>query len=602
MTSQLPPELYVPGGQQALENYSAEQYLALDRPVGPGRLRLWPIRGTKLMGWEMEIYQWAGGQEYQRAPFPAGHALLRDATLDVRGGVEAEPSASLALYVEADSNASMGAPYIPCGVNVFGSFALAIANADAAGYQLWKETSSSDPTLTRLSGYNPAIGILYLAPITIASGTASERLMVGRAGATDILSNLNATPTVDGTLHASLLAVTGMIQTTLQSAPGDAYLLFRAGPFMYRLKSADALGTAPTTVFSALPTEVQARGLMEWGGEIRAFWLEAFTAELYGGGYTAAGGVGFASEKKMHLVHTSQLGDQHNEIEMPLPWIYDAQAYRGGWVIHNGRSLYWMGYPKQRFNLRPFRDLAANSLRTRQIRALKVIEDRIIYRVDEYATSGSVATTSWWMEYNWNLDSHTRISPVQTLTGLTGVQSHMPSGGIPFSQQTRNIYNVTNNKAWSYQYVPPSGESAYSQRGTSGSTGKKYATTGYAKTPYFDFGSPYTNWHKKACEVELGSEGQLDGGTATDAISVMVGGADTSQQRTYAFGDGLYPVNRPVVHRFRHNRTIFYWPTIEVTLNQLGSSAYGTPNALPLKVRGVMGPDRDEVTEYEMPE
>jgi len=586
---------YVQGGTPALSNLAGAEYAPLEDGIGPAQYEEGWIGRTGLKWWRWTVYDLRQGLGKTQGDLLRDHARLYSGEIDIRGQEQACLPPLTTLQAEANIVAAADASFTWC--NVYDR--LVIAMGEANGYALWKETSLTDPTLIRLSGYNPGGSIFYITPIIINSGTTpTPRLAVFRSGGNpQILDDIGTTPTINGTtMHANLNSVTGLIQTTIQTGPGDAVILMIAGPALYRLKASDAIGATPTLV-TVLPAGGVAHGLLDWGGQLRALW-----------GITKEGGVltkRFGLEEKHMLLSTNQIGSQPEEIETPFPGgYYNLVFWEGQIVLHDETQVYKMAYPKRWVNLNIFGDRAPNSLRKRFIRNLSVHGPHLIARVDEYPSSGSVATTSYDLAYNKWLQAWQPLRPARTITGLTTPQSQMSMNmGMPHSEQTHYVHGYTSGDETFDRYYPLEyGETPYGVRSTSGSTGKPYVSSAPFRLPTMRFPGSAVNWGKKITKMGLVPPASLSGGRAVatgSAFSGTVGGENANEQITYgqSWSADNWPYNKPPYQVWRENRTLFRALSLSGTVYQ-GSDAQLTPQILPFFIEGVMGADDARVREY----
>ena len=595
---ELPPEAYNVASAQALSNFAAQFFAGGEKGHGPLAYEEWRIGRTGLMGWRWTVYDWAEGLGMTQGILDEGHDRLASHDVDIRGPGQA--TLSLLRTAQPETGLTLGSTaFSHC--NVFGRMVVGIQAGN--GYSLWKENSATDPTLVRLSGFNPAASTsaILVYSIVIASGTVgTPRLLVthyGSATKAGVYSDIGTTPTLDGSLTGLPQNIVGVIQTTIQTTPGGALILFLTDDGIYRLKASDILTATGVKTTATASVGGYAYGLVFWGGLLRAFWGLVRHDSIQPWDY--------GQERKVRLLSTNQIGEQPEEITTPYgeTGFYHLAPWQDGFACSDGASVWFVRYPRNYYNLDIFQDRIADSTVTRMVRGFYVIGPRLIARVDEWNTAGSASMVTYDLEYHEGRGRWRQITKARAIAAA-GAQSHFGNGPtLPYSETTRFRHGLTfADESFDRQYSLQYGETPYGLRSSSGSTGRSYEASDSFRTPTLRWRGGTQSWGKKITKMGLVPPASLSGGRAVatgSAFTGTVGGENANEQITYgqSWSADNWPYNKPPYQVWRENRTLFRALSLSGTVYQ-GSDAQLTPQILPFFIEGVMGADDARVREY----
>lgn len=371
------------------------------------------------------------------------------------------------------------------GVHVF-------TGIEAAAANLFRETSSTDPTPIAVAGYAPPAGVSEINAIRSIMVNGVNYLAIcfqngGAGNSVQILSDL-ANPPTSATIPAGAVPTYDLIQTAID---GNALLLY----------TTDALGNgcikairtdvgAGTVVLSTARCQLTpggyAVGLSEAEDTVpMAYWVEPqdglhLTFNLTGAGLTNRG----------RLVKTDARGYLPVTVDVPLRWVTFATKCRGGIVVCDTSTHWYLNKNNPRGKWRRmevFDDQPADSDKQLVCCGHHEKDGKFLIETNEtITTSGAGATKRFAIEFDFDNWVGTRIEAKQTLS-TTGILS---KGGanLPWSPFTE-YKQARAETSWYRQRVGPLGEVLFNMRKTAGATagtGIEYAGEESLTTPVFD--------------------------------------------------------------------------------------------------------------------
>jgi hypothetical protein len=301
------------------------------------------IRGTDVIEWELTIWDFTAGLNATWGDFNSipNRASSSTAWTHIPGHVILPYVVNSASYNTSIANHKGLHHY-----NIFGGMAIGVGSA--ANNCLFSATTGapSARTFTVNGG-----SITCLGGIVIGGNTSAERLIVGcSGGAGEILSDLGATPTSSGDMHADTNPLWGVIQTGLPDPSGTAAFvnLLYANGNIYRILTTAAIGDAPTSTSTPAPNGGWALGVSAASGPKRAYWV--WPKESTAAGMLATPGT------LGHIWSTNLEGSDPQKLDIPLKnGITQAAIWQDGIVYTNRTEIYWYRNGRSH-NLGWFRD------------------------------------------------------------------------------------------------------------------------------------------------------------------------------------------------------------------------------------------------------
>lgn len=558
-------------------------------PVGSARFELTGSnRERNVVGWRVTIYDLRGGLNQARGSFATTHARSSLSTMDTRYAGYATLPLMVTAQTSPDPVKTNFGPLQLSSLNIFGRLVLAAGGQPNAC--LFKETSAADPTLIALSyDFNDGAtnhDIYGLASVAISG--QGPRLCVYGAKASEILSDIDTSPTVAGTI-STLTSTFGVIQTPLSEQP----ILFNEYKSIRVLNAASAYGDAKVHTIDVPGAGGYVVGLSALaGGRLRVFWV--FPRGGNGFGMLALG-----SEEPGDLYSTDLEGYDLAKHELPLRYVIGACIWRDGILAHDGRRIVFTNGRMLR-DLRLFADRVQSSDRELRIRGFTVNGPELIVRVNEIAVSGtSGATVEWEESYDFDLDAWTNLTKHTTLS-TTGVQGLNAPGADPISFSTGYRHHYTDG-SWRRSLTVPYGSNPFNLRKTSGATagtGQQFDSPGVWTSPKWSLpgleGAPFI-----VSRVRFG--GDVDAGGSDAAVEVAIASNTGAFGSTVAHYVTTHPQWRQSTSFDVGSAQMLYELQVQVTAAQQTAGTDPTrftPNCLPIVIEGYSFIDAREMPGY----
>lgn len=556
-------------------------------PLYAPRQRVWKVdrNNPNVYGWEIVIEDLRGGIDVTQNYFDKAYNKTYWATGDTRF-----PGA---FFLPTIANTSTPTDFAnEIGIHhALLSTNLAIGVGSTANSCLFTPTSASDPTPSART-FSPGSAITGIWPVVLNN---IQYLAIGRASAAAyLISDLAATPTSPGTMHADTNPTWGIIQTPL---PGSPILVYAGTSIYNNLNAASAIGAAVTASnLTNVPAGGFAIGIASLGGgPYRAFW--AFPI------LTSSGG-GLASTMHFRIMHCNFEGTDLQELTFPMRGIWSACVYRDGIVATDSAQVYWhRGTP---INLRwgesrdPYIGVGGTYP---YIQGLRVDGDTLA--VECFASSGS-AGLSWAEAFDLETGRWNMQRQAATTGGLSVIRG---SGSLPYNPTYQVAYSALGGASskFQWQYIPSFGKRPQTTlRDLAGVTiGTDLATSfqGYEQGaswwgPLWELRG-LEGWPKVVSEILHPNDNSNDSATGmvsasgTPLITVRVTGAPititsgvpqtTTNCISAAFGATSTPVTQVMpIPGSNDARGAF---RVEITLAR-GTDSDRTPNGLPVIIRG----------------
>ena len=437
--------------------------------------------------------------------------------------------------------------------------------------------------------YSPGSLIHALADVDIATGT--RRLFVGRAaGAAQILSGIDGSPTVAGTMHADTEPGYGAIMSPLNATTsGETSILILSNNSIYLLSSAAAIGDAPTQKLSGINDGGYAIGDVTLpGSPPRAYWGipedDLGTLHVL---YSASG-------SRFQIWSTDFLGDDPQILDMGVDFLIHALKYRGGIVGTDGQKIVW--------HTGDLNDLGWGRARERDsttqfnVACLAVLEERLLVGVVE-TNSSSAVTSMYWEEFDFGRgawyaasvrdDPDVASQPFLCPAGFTPVfhnndHEEAATYGHRFAWYRRT---AASDEGWYSMSILPSQINPFYWQNAS-EVFRYFATSGTARTPVYHF---YSGFPKIFTDVWFGGEfptsANADGSVVVEVAEQLGSSLSFTDNPAASFSEA----DRWDRHFWINpGFTSFDRLKLQVTVNQgTGSGATRTtPNALPFRIGG----------------
>lgn len=372
------------------------------------------------------------------------------------------------------------------GVHVFTGFETGTAN-------LFRETSSTDPTPIAVAGYAPPAGVSGINALRSIMVNGVNYLAIffqngGAGNSIQILSDL-ANPPTSTTIPVGVVPSYDGIQTAID---GNALLIY----------TTDALGNG---VIKAIRTDVgagtvalsPARCQITPGGYAvglseaedstpMPYWVEPQDGNWIGFNLTGAG-----ITNRGRLIKTDARGYLPVTVDVPLRWVTYATKWRGGIVCCDTQTHWYLNKNNPRGKWRRmsvFDDFPANSDKNLSCCGHHEKDGRFLIETNEVAPAASSSTTTrYTIDFDYDSWKATRIEVKQN---TAAVNSFASRGGasLPWSPFT-NYAQVRCETSWYRQRVGPLGENLFNMRKTAGAaagTGVEYASEETLTLPAMD--------------------------------------------------------------------------------------------------------------------
>ena len=279
---------------------------------------------TGVLEWEMIQYDFSGGLNSVLGDFNSISNRLSSSTCWTRfpGFVQLPKE----FVVDSPTVANYKGLH---HAQIFGVMALGVgSSANNCLYHVSNTSGIVARTFTLNGG-----SVTCLSPIVIGGNTSAEMLLVGASGgAAEILSDLNATPTSAGDMHADTNPLWGHIATGVPSGAGFINLLYN-GTAISTILTTDAIGTQPTAVTSGIPGGGWHLGLSNARGRKEALWVWPKQ--------NTTGGALATADTLCHIWATNLEGSDPQKIDLPLKnGITQACLYQDGCAYTDGKEIY----------------------------------------------------------------------------------------------------------------------------------------------------------------------------------------------------------------------------------------------------------------------
>ncbi len=493
------------------------------------------------------------------------------------------------------SQTSLAGASTPAGpvssANVFNTLAMAFGNV--ANRALYAETSATDPTPVAKT-YTPGGYINALSAIVYNwNTTKTERLAVMRTGASwQGLSDLAATPTVDGTGHANLSPTWGVGQSPVNATtPGSGVNCWYANNGLWTTQITDAIGAAPVQVLSNLPNGGCYLGMdrLDRGDlSLRFFWwipdVDTSTPALVNRG---------------KVMHTDLEGADPQWIPTRLATTSFACLWEHKVVMTDTVSIETFD-GEDSVDLQWMKGRAGNTDMVRRVQSFAVASGvlmvvgaqsdgannasptsaNLVLQLEQY-----VSAFGSWVPYSGSLPLGEQavfaLAPFSPI--VFGTETGSPI--LPWSKQTQflhiptRLYTGTTTK-WDRIFRPPPGQNPfdiYRQTGASAGYSQAFETTGTVTTPYFELPQLEGRWKKADQIVFLGD---VDAGGTGSTVLISLNGSSG-----ITFGTGLTDGARVAQTSETGDDALFMQLQIAETITR-GSTTTKTPNGGPFLIRG----------------
>lgn len=550
---------------------SPSQYAPVQSGIGPARLKLYKTKDPKIIGGRIEVYECGLGVNHVLGRFDQTHAGFARSTLDSRF----RETLTLPLITSSQAiNTSGASNLVTPWANGFGTMLM------ATGKHLYKETSTTDPTLVETpitaSVLVDLSNIVSLSNLYIGDVT-SPRVVVGRLdGPAAILIDISV---FNGfaTWGTTTFPFWGAAQTPINNNAIISYI----GTTLCSTQSNEAVNysTNPTVIRENVPAGgyVMSSKPKSLGGRPLRIWLNL--PEDNSAISTGALAFGRTTRPKMTIHSYTMEGQDPQPLDgLGLKTHLHTCDYRDGWAVSDEDRVMYHGGRIIR-DTRIFANREPNSDRELKVRGLGSNGPELLALVTERSSSLGTGVTAYWREsYDYDLDAWHQISEIYYLSDA-GDQIVLSPGGTPLSRETGFAHLLTKNGGVAHrQYIPPYGTNTFNLRKTAGaqtSTGREYTPTGVIR---WNFQIP-------------GLEGQPKVVSRIISMSdVDAGGANAYQQITAGGKRATFRAGQPGRHKissFTRNNDFFYDLDIEMELGRTttgtDASRY-TPNGLPFAV------------------
>lgn len=584
-TPLLPPSQGAASGYDFLQGGSP--FFQATRPA-PGRnsFRVYSIPGlNEVLRYEIYVEDLSGGLDLIQTRIDGGYVSnkLADSTLDSRH----RRSLILPSLITSQTGTT------PTGMEgVFSAnFAdlLAIGIGSGANVSLLRRTSNVNGALTALT-FTPNGIITGLVRIHIAGGATDEQLAVLTAsGAAEVLSDLAATPTSTGDMHASSADCWWMFESPLNAAtPGAGTLIFQANNDIWTLSTAAAVGDAPTSVQTNIRDGGYGIGIIEIPGSPPRFYFVQPRTDETASMLREVGVVG-------DIFSVNFDGDDIQPLKISLPFMKYAAKWGNGIVYTDQKTVMYHNGAEQ--NLGWPRERVIPTDRQPRIKGFIILDENLFIVVED-VDAASVAALSYWVE-QYIPEEQAWYQVTLDKTPTTSANLEATSGSFPVWQNTAAtnfyrdnfvyLFEDTNNTFDRFSFTPPAWNPYYIARVTDVTEGnagfkQEFASPGTARLPIYLF---FPGFPK--CVTDITWTGEFRGDHSQVEIEVAEQ-ADSSMSFTGNQSAIFKEDDRWDRHFWKNPApTTFDKLQLQVTLTQ-GTSGTGvaqtTPNALPFMVGG----------------
>ena len=413
-------------------------------PLYAPKYHTWKVDDYTI-GWEITIEDVRGGFDVYHGSYEYGHNKVYWATADCRHPRAIFLATLASTLAVTDFTSEVGIHHAQIG----NSFAIGVgATANSA---LFTNTSTTDPAPSART-FTPTSAITGLWRVVLNN---IQYIAIGRL--TDpvyLISDLAATPTSPGTMHADTEPCWGIIPTPLPVSTGGFRILVYANGSIYNnLDTTSAIGAAPTaSSITSIPNGGSAGGIVNLGGGgQRAYWN--IPAANNASGDLAGSNLG-------RIMHCDLEGIDLQELKFPMRGIWAFAVWRDGIVATDGHQVFWHrgGQP---INLRwaESRDptiAAGGGPSYPFIAGFHVNHDQLGVQV---VTTDTVDASVLWTE---SFDPETgRWSPRTRAIGVGAALTRIrPSGSYPYNTHTQVSYTAIGGASslFQWQYIPSFGK------------------------------------------------------------------------------------------------------------------------------------------------
>ena len=546
------------------------------------------IRGTGVVEWTVTIWDFTGGLNTSWGDFNAIPNRVASSSLWTH-----YPGFVMLPFTTgtSDVSASWGVPPGIHHYNIFGTMAIGIG--PTANNCLYTATTAGPSARTFTPNGNDSI--TCLAGIIIGGNTSAERLIVGSAnGVAEILSDLAATPTSSGDMHANTQPLWGMIPTGLPDPSGTAAFvnLLYANGNIYRMLTTAAIGDAPTTTNTPAPNGGFAIGVSAASGPKRAYWVWPKQ--------TTAGGM-LATEGALGFIWSTNLeGSDAQKLDIPLHnGVTQACLFQDGIVYTDGREVYWYRQARS-YNLGWSRERAqhtSNVVSTAyRVAGFGVYRGKLRILSTMEPDSGINTEVTQWEEFNeTDFSWHAGAAAITNTDDKT--LPYRAAGSLPFSIDGSTIYfaklldSGPTNRFYRQLLPPPSQNPFYhgSLFHNSGAlTSPIWFLPGLMGVPSVIYelvfgGSLNATFTTTTATgdsnviITIGTQGQHLPGT-TSALTEVFNARDRTEDR---------------IRRFPDNTDSFVQFQLTATLVRDTAATATSPSLVPLIIRGLAFPNGD---------
>ena len=473
--------------------------------------------------------------------------------------------------------------------NIFDTMAIGVgADADEC---LFTATSGAPSART----YTPNGGsITCLAGIVIGGNTNAERLIVGNSsGVGEIFSDLAATPTSSGDMHANTNPLWGVIPTGLPDPSGTAAFvnLLYANGNIYRILTTAAIGDAPTSTNTPAPNGGWAIGVSAASGPKRAYWV--WPSE------TTAGGILPGAAPSGHIWSTNLEGSDPQKLEIPLKaGVMQACLFQDGILYADLDEIYWYRNGKS-INLGWNRERPATLTtalgRQFLVHNLGVYKGKLRVLLSSRTVGGSEGYNFQYEEFDEATGTWSAGSELLNDT-IGSVYPVSASGYLPYSHDGETMYfaylNVTPTFTFYRQRLQVPSQNLFFDPSDPTHKASGSIETGLWSLPGL-VGVPSV-----AEEVIFGGflyanfSGTAFSDDSSVAIAIGTQGRD-APSTTGALSETFRARDRVETRRRRwpDNTDAFTYLQITETLTRDTNAVVTSPNGVPFRVRGIAFPD-----------
>lgn len=368
------------------------------------------------------------------------------------------------------------------GVHVF-------TGRDPGTANLFRETSSTDPTEIAVAGYTPPAGCINVNAMRSIMINGAPYLAIcfqsGGANTIQILSDL-ANPPTSAVIPVGGNPTYDVIQTSID---GNALLIYGGdglGNGIIRAIRTDvgAAVTVPSAPRCYLTPGGYAVGLSTAeDDDAMAYWVEPMDDALI---------LVTSTTKRGRLLKTDIRGYLPVTVDVPLRWVTFATKCRGGIVVCDQYTHWYLNKRNPRGKWRRmavFDDFPANSDKQLVCRGHSEKDGRFIIEVNETITpSGTGNTMRYGIEWDFDSWNPCQVEAKQPLAATGELSCLSPKH--PWSAFTLHQHIRTANPAqWHRIRQGPLGENLFNQRKTVGAqagTGVEYAASEDVTLPAMD--------------------------------------------------------------------------------------------------------------------